>query len=288
MTSARRQVRHWSDDLCEQRADDLAIEEPLEVRVAWTDRGGRRHDQPVVVTMRTPGDDAALAVGLLASERVLGSPTQVETVEGAGPTAGAGAGLRHAAMRVRLVAGVEPALSGLDRRGFMTSSCGLCGRVSLETLTLAAPLPISAFGVVDPARLGHWPEALRGRQPTFGLTGGVHGAALFSPDGTLLDVAEDVGRHNALDKVLGRAFTGGRWPLHGEALLLSGRVSFDLVLKAAVAGIALVAAVGAPSSMAVDAAEVAGITLVGFVRQRRANVYTWPARVARVRGAAPT
>jgi FdhD protein len=234
--------------------DLVAVEEPLEIRI-----GGR----PVAVTMRTPGHDEELALGFCLSE-----------------------GLRPAAARVPddLAANaVEVDAPGLDpdrlRRSFYTSSsCGVCGKGALEAVAVEAPRVESRLTVAA-ALVTTLPDRLREAQAAFTATGGLHATGLFAPDGTLLCLREDVGRHNALDKVVGWAFLGGRLPLAEALLCASGRISFELVQKAAVAGCPVIVAVGAPSSLAVDLARDRGITLCGFVRDGRVNVYTEPWRV---------
>jgi FdhD protein len=237
--------------------DDLvAVEEPLEIRI-----GG----SPVAVTMRTPGHDEELALGFCLSEGLRPLAARVpddlaaNTVEVEAPGAD---------------------LGGLQRSFYTSSSCGVCGKGALEAVAVEANRVESdlhvAAGVV--AQLS---ERLRAAQAAFAATGGLHAAGLFAADGELLCVREDVGRHNALDKVVGRAFLDGLLPLSGSILCVSGRLSFELVQKAAVAGCPLLVAVGAPSSLAVDLAADRGITLCGFVRGGSLNVYTEPWRVAR-------
>jgi FdhD protein len=235
--------------------DEVAIEEPLEIRV---DR------QALAVTMRTPGRDEELALGFLHGEGLIGREPRA-----AGPTA-------DLAANVVEVAGPlvrEPAA----RRFYTTSSCGVCGRGALDEVAVHAPR--AAVGpVVARELLAALPERLR--QPGFERTGGLHATGLFSADGSLLCVREDVGRHNAMDKVVGRALMDGSLPLHGRILCVSGRLSFELVQKAAVAGAPILVGVGAPTSLAVELAADRGLTLAGFARGDRVNVYTGAERVA--------
>jgi FdhD protein len=244
-----------------RRRDRLAVEEPLEVRVA----GPGEPFVSVAVTMRTPGHDLELAAGLLAAEGLLGDgigaaracPDDPNVVQ-----VGLRSPLRHDRLRRRLE---------------ISSSCGLCGHTSIDELaTRCGPLPPGP--AVTPELLTTLPDRLREHQRLFASTGGLHAAAGFAVDGTLLALREDVGRHNALDKLLGRTVLDPSAP-RPPMVLLSGRASFELVQKAAVAGVPIVAAVSAPSSLAVDAARTLGVTLVGFLRGQRANVYAHPQRL---------
>ncbi len=256
---------------CRPGSDALAVEEPLEIRLGFAD-GGRRGHRAVAVTMRTPGHDAELAVGFLVTEGVV---TAREQVVGVRPCGRAGN-----VVRVGLRPGVAVDFARLDRHSYTASSCGVCGKTSLEAVRVAAgDRPPAGRPVLDPAVVHGLPEALRAAQPVFGRTGGLHAAALFDPRGRLLCVREDVGRHNALDKLIGCQFLAGRTPLADAVLLVSGRASFELVQKAAVAGVPVLAAVGAPSSLAVDLARERGLTLLGFVRESRFTVYAGPERV---------
>lgn len=241
--------------------DTLAVEEPLEIRV-----DGRA----VSITMRTPGHDRELAVGFLVGEGILTNPGDLADVQQ----------VAENVVDVVLRAGVAVDLSRLERNFYTTSSCGVCGKTSLESLRVTRWLPAPAdLPQVTVATLHALPETLRAAQEAFATTGGLHASGLFTADGALLAVREDVGRHNALDKLIGDATLRGLLPLHQTILLLSGRASFELIQKAAVAGIAVVAAVGAPSSLAVELAREAGITLVGFVRSGRFNIYHGAQRV---------
>ena len=238
----------------ETERDLLAVEEPLEIRI-----GGR----PVAVTMRTPGHDEELALGFCLSEGL--------------QPAGARLPDDLAANVVEVDApGFDPAR--LQRSFYTTSSCGVCGKGALEAVAVDAPRVESTLTVTVELVSG-LPERLREAQPAFAATGGLHATGLFDPAGELLCLREDVGRHNAFDKVVGWAFTNGRLPLADALLCVSGRISFELVQKAAVAGCPILAAVGAPSSLAVDLATDRGVTLCGFVRGGRLNVYTEPWRI---------
>src|SRR4051794_6564427 len=235
--------------------DRVAVEEPLEIRV-----GG----EALAITMRTPGHDEELAVGFLHGEGLLAGP-----VRQVGPTPDL----------VANAVAIDAELTERPRarRFYTTSSCGVCGRGALEEVAVhAEPLPPGP--VVSRALLAALPDGLR--QPGFAVTGGLHATGLFDADGTLRCVREDVGRHNAMDKVVGRALLDGELPLHGRLLCVSGRLSFELVQKAAVAGCPALVGVGAPSSLAVELAADRGMTLCGFARGGRVNVYSGPERVA--------
>ena len=238
----------------ETRVDRLAVEEPLEIRV-----GGR----PVAVTMRTPGHDEELALGFCLSE---GIPARTPRVPD-----------DLAANTVDVDAGGFD-ISRLQRTFYTSSSCGVCGKGALEAVAVEAP-PVTSDLRVPSEVVAALPERLRRHQATFAATGGLHATGLFDRDGELLCLREDVGRHNAMDKVVGWAQQHGRLPLDGQMLCVSGRLSFELVQKAAVAGCPILVAVGAPSTLAVDLAHDRGITLCGFVRDGRVNVYTEAWRV---------
>jgi FdhD protein len=246
------------------RPDLLAAEEPLEVRLGCGD--GPQGDRAVSVTMRTPGHDRELAVGFLFAEGIVTAREQVLAVH---------ACKSGNVVRVRLRPGVEVNLARLERHFCTTSSCGVCGKSSLEAVRVAAHArPAEGRPVVEPAVIQRLPEKLRAAQALFDRTGGLHAAALFDAAGNLLSLREDVGRHNALDKLIGAQFLAGRTPLSEDVLLVSGRASFELVQKAAVAGLPILAAVGAPSSLAVGLAREQGLTLIGFVRPDGFNVYS--------------
>jgi len=255
----------------ERRPDWLAGEEPMAIRVA----GPGQAPLDVAVTMRTPGHDAELAVGFLVSEGLL-APADLAsvTVEIGNPATVA---TPENELVVRIGRPFDAA--SVPARAFVASaSCGICGKASLDDVVIrCAPLP--AGPLVDAAVVAGLPDQMRAGQALFEQTGGLHAAGLFDASGTLLAVREDVGRHNALDKLIGAAALGGDLPLHGRILAVSGRVSFEIVQKAAVAGIAVVAAVSAPTDLAVSAAERLGMTLVGFVRGGGFNVYAGAERI---------
>lgn len=256
----------------ERRPDRLAGEEPMAIRVA----GPGQTPVDVAVTMRTPGHDAELAVGFLVSEGLLDPPDLVGLTVEMGDPAGVATPENEVVVRIarRFDAAAVPA------RAFVASaSCGICGKASLDDIAVrCAPLPPGPR--VDAAVITALPDRLRTGQALFEETGGLHAAGLFDAAGVLLGVREDVGRHNALDKLIGAAALAGDVPLHGRLLAVSGRVSFEIVQKAAVAGIPVVAAVSAPTDLAVSAAERLGLTLVGFVRGGGFNVYAGEERIA--------
>lgn len=250
--------------------DALAVEEPLEIRLGFSDDGKFRH-RAVSITMRTPGDDFALAAGFLLTEGILQSANQIAAIKhcGAFPN-------NQNTVRVDLNPETTVNLKKLERNFYTTSSCGVCGKTSLEALTVAGAKKIERenFPVVSAATIHELPNKLRQSQAAFDATGGLHAAALFDSAGNLIDLKEDVGRHNAVDKLVGARFLADALPLVDQILFLSGRASFELIQKAVMAGVPIVCAVGAPSSLAVEAAREFGISLFGFVRANRFNVYT--------------
>jgi FdhD protein len=252
------------------RPDTVAAEEPLEIRLAGA---------PLAVTMRTPGDDFDLVHGFLATEAVIGSADDI-------------AGLRYCnsvdedgrntynVVDVDLAPGVEAPDTALDRNFYTSSSCGVCGKASIDAIRTRTRFDIAGNPVRLPLEvLLALPDRLRAAQQVFDKTGGLHAAGLFTADGELVALREDVGRHNAVDKVIGDAVRAGRLPLAGCVLMVSGRSSFELTQKAAMAGIPVLAAVSAPSSLAVELAREVGLTLVGFLRGDGCNVYTRPDRL---------
>lgn len=250
------------------RQDHLSVEEPLEIRLGFFEEG-QRTPRTLSLTMRTPGEDPQLAVGFLLSEGILREPGHV-----VGITTG------RNVVQVDLSSDVRVDLKRLERHFYTTSSCGVCGKTSIEALqTQTCPMPVKGGPIVDAATIHRMPSVLRASQAAFAQTGGLHAAALFDEVGTLLAVHEDVGRHNAVDKLLGEQFLARALPLSRRLLLVSGRASFELMQKAIMAGIPLLAAVGAPSSLAVELALEYDVTLLGFVREDRFNIYAAPWRI---------
>ena len=252
--------------------DRVAIERALQIRVRIGD-----DERVLSTTMRTPGDDVALAVGFLHAEGVLGGATALRGAEQVGDDS----------VRVELAPDAAAALAASERTFVTSAACGVCGRASLDGLDVDDGSRLPDDGArVTAAVIHRLPGVLRAAQATFDSTGGLHAAALFSLEGGLVAVHEDVGRHNAVDKLVGRLLLAGELPLSNRVLMLSGRASFELVQKADAAGIPIVAAVGAPSSLAVERATAAGMTLLGFVRDGGFNVYCGAQRVAGVAGGA--
>ncbi|MEV3988060.1 formate dehydrogenase accessory sulfurtransferase FdhD [Streptomyces sp. NPDC049837] len=268
----RRRVIRIRDGAVSTRPDTLVAEEPLEIRL---------NGKPLAITMRTPGDDFALAAGFLVSEGVLGSAQDVRNIVYCAGAKDDGTNTYNV-VDVQLAPGVAVPDITLERNVYTTSSCGLCGKASLDAVRTTARFPLADTPPVrvDPELLAALPDRLREAQKVFDRTGGLHAAALFSEGGELLDVREDVGRHNAVDKLVGRALREDLLPLDRAILLVSGRASFELAQKAVMAGIPVLAAVSAPSSLAVDLAAGAGLTLVGFLRGRNMNVYAGEDRIA--------
>ncbi len=236
----------------EALSDSVAVEDPVEIRLG---------EEPLAVTMRTPGDDSDLVLGFLLTEGILLDPDEVVAIEDVG----------ESAVCVRLREGVEVDVSRFRRNMFISSSCGVCGKASIESVQLLAR-PAQAF-TVSRDLVASLTTRLRAHQPTFDLTGGLHGAGLFSLDGEVLSVREDVGRHNAVDKAIGAA-ARDRWPIPPCLLVVSGRQSFEIVQKAAMAGVGGVVGVSAPSSLAIELADSLGMLLVGFSRDQHFNVYS--------------
>lgn len=268
--TARRRASHLTADGATARPETLAVEEPMEIRVNGT---------ALSVTMRTPGSDVELAQGFLLTEGVIGARADILAVQycrGAGED-----GMNtYNVLDVTLGADVPAPSVDVTRNFYTTSSCGVCGKGSIDAIRLISRhSPGDDPTVVASEALSAMPTQLRSAQRIFATTGGLHGAALFDADGTMLVVREDVGRHNAVDKVIGWAVENDRIPLTGTVLLVSGRASFELTQKAVMAGIPILAAVSAPSSLAVDLAAQAGLTLVAFLRGSSMNVYTRQDRV---------
>jgi FdhD protein len=251
-----------------RRPDDLAAEEPLEIRIRRT---------PLAVTMRTPGQDIDLAMGFLLTEGVIGTAADVVTAQ---LCAGTDTPNTYNVVDVVLGDDVPPPETDPSRNFYTTSSCGVCGKASIDAVRTRSRFDITTDGVsVTAQTLASLPDKLRAAQRTFDRTGGLHAAGLFTATGQPVCVREDVGRHNAVDKVVGWALREGRLPLGGHVLQVSGRASFELVQKAALAGLPVLSAVSAPSSLAVQVADEVGLTLAGFVRPGGLNLYARPERV---------
>ncbi|MGI5471743.1 formate dehydrogenase accessory sulfurtransferase FdhD [Streptomyces sp. CA-132043] len=268
----RRRVIRIRDGAVSTRPDTLVAEEPLEIRL-----GGK----PLAITMRTPGDDFALAAGFLVSEGVLSSADELANIVYCAGATEDGSNTYNV-VDVQLAPGVALPDITLERNVYTTSSCGLCGKASLDAVRTTARFALRDDDgmTLTPETLSALPDRLRAAQRVFDRTGGLHAAGLFTADGELLDLREDVGRHNAVDKIIGRAVQQGRLPLSDTVLMVSGRASFELAQKAVMAGIPVLAAVSAPSSLAVDLAAETGLTLVGFLRGKSMNIYAGEERIA--------
>jgi FdhD protein len=263
------QVTVAGHDIVARKPDRLATEEPMEIQV----RGKRQDPVSVAVTMRTPGNDFELAVGFLVTEGLLRSRGELSSVRYCDVPP------EHQQYNVVTVDLSTAFTADFTKRNFFaSSSCGICGKASLDQVEVACS-PIGPGPSVTRSTIISLPAALRSAQRIFDQTGGLHAAALFDPEGRVIAVREDVGRHNAVDKLVGRAFLAGELPLDNHLLMVSGRVSFEIIQKAAVAGVPVTCAVSAPSSLAVEAAERIGMTVVGFLRGDAFNIYSRPERI---------
>lgn len=268
--TAREKVLRIREGVESERVDTLVVEEPLEIRLDGA---------PLSITMRTPGSDFDLAAGFLVSEGVVSEGPEVTAIRYCAGATADGSNTYNV-LDVSLAPGVALPDTSLERNFYTSSSCGLCGKASLDAVRTKARWPVADDGLrIDVPTLTVLPDRLREAQRVFDRTGGLHAAGLFTADGELLAVREDVGRHNAVDKLVGWALRSDRLPLSETVLMVSGRASFELVQKAWMAGIPMMAAVSAPSSLAVDLATEAGMTLVGFLRGSSMNVYTGRHRV---------
>ncbi len=263
------QIRRVSlNDLLTNEIDLLAVEEPLEIRLGFMENGKLRH-KAISITMRTPKNDYELAAGFLFTEGILHSKDQIQSIKHCGKFPN-----NQNTVRIDLVSDIEIDFKKLERNFYTTSSCGVCGKSSIEALTTGAKaISQNDFPRISVEIVHQFPEKLRQAQNIFDETGGIHAAALFDAEGKLDSLREDVGRHNAVDKLIGAKFLEGEIPLTDKILFLSGRASFELVQKAVMAQIPIICAVGAPSSLAVEAAREFNITLLGFVREKRFNIY---------------
>ncbi|MDQ1802375.1 formate dehydrogenase accessory sulfurtransferase FdhD [Chryseobacterium sp. PTM-20240506] len=254
-----------------QYTDDVSVEEPLEIRVVYH-LADKKESRNISVTMRTPGNDAELAAGFLFTEGIIFDRKQIESIYA--PQAECARNSENIII-VELAEGFIPDLMHADRNFYTTSSCGVCGKGSIESIRTVSSFHNQTKENIEVSleTLYQLSEKLQSFQNNFSTTGGIHASGIFDREGNLLALREDVGRHNALDKLIGHALSAGLLPLHDKILVLSGRASFELIQKAAMAGISIVAAIGAPSSLAVDLAKEFDITLLGFLRDNRFNIY---------------
>ena len=260
----RQSIDAVRDGIRTRRDDLVVVEEPLEIRLARLGESGP--GRPISITMRTPGSDVELALGFLHGEGLIRSNRDVASVHECGAD--------RNVVRIELAADAPLDLARLERNFYTSSSCGVCGKASLEAVAaMMAAKPVEGAGNVSAALLRSLAGRLHSAQPVFRDTGGLHAASLFDESGALIAASEDVGRHNALDKLVGERLLADALPLSGSVLLLSGRASFELLQKAAMAGVPVVASVGAPSSLAIDLAQRTGILLAGFLRSDSFNVY---------------
>lgn len=269
------EVNKWLDHKSTPTPDVLAVEEPLEIRLNYL-QNAERIERPLSVTMRTPGHDMELTLGFLYSEGIINQYADIksirhcETVEKEEE--------KENVVKVVIEDKVEIDQDTFQRNFYTTSSCGVCGKSSIEAIEVQCPVNISSLSI-DAQLITELPQKLRKAQTVFEFTGGLHASALFDIEGNIKILREDVGRHNALDKIVGARLFIESLPLENEILLLSGRASFELVQKAARAGISIMCAVGAPSSLAVELAEKQGITLIGFLKPKSFNVYSHSKRI---------
>ena len=264
-------------DNAEPDSDAVATEEPLEIRLGYSRPDGSRAEETISITMRTPGNDEELAVGFLFTEGIVHAQTEVQSVVPRGQPAPNGL---VNVVRVELAPGVAVDFKRLQRHFYTSSSCGVCGKASIEAVAVQGRFDLHHVGIrMSRDLLGALPAALKAQQAVFEQTGGLHASGLFDASGEITAVREDVGRHNALDKLIGSALMSGGVPLTNFGIVVSGRASFELMQKAMVAGCPLLAADGAPSSLAVELAKEFGMTLVGFLKPHGFNIYNRPDRI---------
>ncbi len=270
-------IQKVADNQCITIVDQLAVEEPLEIKLAYGSQA-KRQRKSIAVTMRTPGHDFELAVGFLFTEAIIGKPEDVVTLKYDATQASQQS--KENSLMVELKANVQFNQDQLNRNFYTTSSCGVCGKSSIDMVFQHSCYQlISGKPVIQKSVIYQLLETLDSQQTVFQLTGGIHAAALFSSTGKFQYLCEDVGRHNALDKLIGKALLNEQLPLKDCMVLVSGRASFELVQKAVMAGIPILAAVGAPSSLAVEFAKESGLTLIGFLKKNKFNIYSNPERI---------
>jgi FdhD protein len=272
-----REIVRFSDGQFVTANDSLATEEPFEIRVVFG-KVGKRKDRSLSITMRTPGHDQELAAGFLLGEGIVNISDDIELFEVTGAKADGSQETNQ--LCVHLSQGVAFDFGSLQRNFYTTSSCGICGKASLEAVRSQLKEPVRSIEMlISPAVICSLPDSLRKHQSTFEATGGLHAAGLFDASGNIVDSYEDVGRHNALDKLIGSQFLSKATPLSNRIVVVSGRASFELVQKVISAGVPVLVAVGAPSSLAAELADEFGVTLVGFASGKRFNVYSHSQRI---------
>jgi FdhD protein len=275
---ARLPVQKITNGHQQETQDPVAVEEPLEISLEYGPANSRR-SQNISVTMRTPGQDADLAIGFLFTEGILPDAAAIRSAE-TSPETCRPISQTPNSIKIALQESITPDITRLQRHFYTSSSCGVCGKTSIDALKTICPTPSpETEKTLDASILHDLPALLRDGQDIFDSTGGLHAAAFFTYEGRLVALREDIGRHNAVDKLIGHALQNDLLPTTNYILLLSGRACFELIQKAAMAGIRIVAAVGPPSSLAVQLAEESGITLVGFLRQQRFNIYSGAHRI---------
>jgi FdhD protein len=276
--ATRARITRITETGCRSGPDTVVVEEPLEIRV---------NGSPLAVTMRTPGSDVELTQGFLFTENIIGDRADIASIRYCNSVDAEGRNTYNV-LDVELAPGVSLPDTGIERNFYTTSSCGVCGKASLDAIRhRSRHRPADDPVRVTTDTITALPAALRAAQKVFDTTGGLHAAALFTADGQLMAVREDVGRHNAVDKLLGWAVEQHRIPLRATVLLVSGRASFELVQKAVMAGIPVLAAVSAPSSLAIDLANDSGLTLIGFLRGTTMNIYTHLTRIVHAHAEQP-
>lgn len=269
---AQQRIRIITSGDSQEAEDELAVEEPLEIQLSYIE-SGKKIKKTVSVTMRTPGNDDELAVGFLFTEGTITQKSQVKSVENDV--------IQENKVVVNLADGFSPEINSLERNFYTTSSCGVCGKASIDAIKTVSIYQNNDDAIfVDKQVIFSLKEKLNVQQSIFESTGGLHASALFDLNGRFITLREDVGRHNALDKVIGNALLNDLLPLTNKILLLSGRASFELIQKAAMAGMKIVAAIGAPSSLAVKLAEESNITLIGFLKSDKFNIYSGFERIS--------
>ena len=266
----QKKITKYSSGSFEEKTDSIAIEAPLEIRLGFGPEH-EREQKSISVTMRTPGNDEELAMGFLFTEGIIDSASDLLSIKHCGDVKEEE---KNNIIRAELKPTIKIDWSKLDRHFYTTSSCGVCGKSSIDAVKSNCLKPITSSVKATASTILQLAEQLNSSQLVFSLTGGIHASALFNEQGNLLMIREDVGRHNALDKIIGASGLGNNLPLSESILLLSGRISFELVQKSAVAGIPIVAAFGAPSSLAIELAEEMNISLIGFLKKDKFNIYS--------------